>query len=218
MKRTVELVNQWGNYCTAHPEATIADFCRYYLAKEGRAAADEEREKYTAGLAMQIRTESLMLRMIGRINKINMTYAKIALEGTGLTQMEEFGLLIAIQQLENPKKSEVISANLLETSSGTDMLQRLITKGLIAEADDPNDKRSKNLTLTKTGSKTLSKAKGFAAMLAKMITYEMKEEDKLLCIQLLKNLELRLASRLADDKGKTFQEIYKELVPDERRS
>jgi hypothetical protein len=41
---------------------------------------------------------ALLLKLIGRIHKLNAGYMGAALKGTGLKQIEEFGILLTIQQ------------------------------------------------------------------------------------------------------------------------
>jgi hypothetical protein len=48
--------------------------------------------------------------------------------------------------------------------------------------------------------------------LAKMMLFEMTEDDKQLCIQLLKSVEIKFSSLVQKHKGETFDTIYKELV------
>jgi DNA-binding MarR family transcriptional regulator len=103
--------------------------------------------------------DGLLLKIIGRISKLNMNYANLALKGTGLNQIEEFGILLTIKQEKHPKKTEVIYANLYELSSGTDMLTRMKKRGLIKEYNDKEDKRAKRLELTAKGEKVADACK-----------------------------------------------------------
>ena len=73
------------------------------------------------------------MKLIGRISKLNLLYPNKALKGTGLNQIEEFGMLMTIKQEKNPRKIEVIYANLFEPSSGTDMRNRMKKRGSIKE-------------------------------------------------------------------------------------
>jgi DNA-binding MarR family transcriptional regulator len=131
--------------------------------------------------------------------------------------MEEFGMLITIlTQQGDPKKTEVIQSNMLELSSGANMLERLKKKGLIEEYDDQVDRRSKRLKLTEAGKKTVQKSTPRVAKLAKMMLNDLDDEDKLLCIQLLKSTEAKFSALLSKQRSKGFDEIYKENMPGER--
>ena len=151
MNKTVKLVNEWGDFEAKHPAGDIDDFCRYYLAKR----QEKKISGPLVGGVVPHFIDGLLMKIIGRISKLNMLYANKALKGTDLNQIEEFGMLATIRQEKNPKKTEVIYANLFELSSGTDMLNRMKKRGLIREYNDKEDKRSKRIELTPKGGKVL---------------------------------------------------------------
>jgi DNA-binding MarR family transcriptional regulator len=210
MEKTIELVNLWGDFASNHPDASIADFCRHYLTNQ----REKETQGKLVGGVVPMLVDGLLLKILGRISKLHHGYASAALEGTALNQIEEFGFLGTIQLQKNPKKSEVIFDNLMELSSGTDMLNRLKKKGLIKEVDDKEDKRSKRVSLTPLGEKTFATCISQIHKLAKMMLHDMTDEDKKLCIQLLKNVEIKFSSLAQKHKGKDFDSIYQEMVGD----
>ncbi|SHL13640.1 DNA-binding transcriptional regulator, MarR family [Chitinophaga jiangningensis] len=210
MNKTVELVNHWGSFEEKHPNGSIADFCRYYLARQQQEPPASG--KLVGGVVPPVKA-GLLMKIIGRISKLNMSYANIALEGTGLHQIEEFGILLTIRQEQSPRKTEVIYANLFELSSGTDMLNRLQKRGLIKEYADKEDKRSKRIELTAKGEKVIKESKAKIEKNATMLLNTLTDDDKDLCIQLLKEIEIKLSEQWQRHKGKSFDEIYDELMP-----
>lgn len=209
MNTTIDLVNQWGAFEQKHPKGSIEDFCRYYLAQQ-----QQRKTKGTlVGGVVPAFNDGLLMKIIGRISKLNMAYANIALKGTDLKQIEEFGILQTVKKEKNPKKTEVIYANLFELSSGTDMLNRLKNRGLIKEYGDKEDKRSKRIELTAKGEKVSEICSANIFKNATMLMNDLDEDDKELCIQLLKNVEIKFSALWQKHKGKKFEEIYKELVP-----
>ena len=210
MNTTVDLVNEWAAFEKEHPGSTIEDFCRHYLASQRH---QEVKGPLVGGVVPTI-NDGLLLKIIGRISKLNMNYANLALKGTGLNQIEEFGILLTIKQEKNPKKTEVIYANLYELSSGTDMLARMKKRGLIKEYDDKEDRRSKRLELTAKGEKIAEACKTKILKNATMMMNDLTEDDKQLCIQLLKNVEVKFSALWQKHKGRNFEEIYKEIMGD----
>ena len=208
MNTTVKLVNQWAEFEQIHPEGSIEDFCRHYLARQ-----QQKKTKGTlvGGVVPQL-ADGLLLKIIGRISKLNMAYANMALKGTDLNQIEEFGILQAIKKEKNPKKTEVIYANLFELSSGTDMLNRMKKRGLIKEYADKEDKRSKRIELTAKGEQVSKDSITRIEKNAIMIMSGLTADDKDLCIQLLKNVEIKFSALWQKHKGKEFEEIYKEIM------
>jgi DNA-binding MarR family transcriptional regulator len=208
MNKTVELVKLWGEFEEKNPGAGIEDFFRYQLTRSrGHLMSMPEFP------GISITPDSRLMMLIGRIAKMHLVYAGIALEGTGLDQMEEFGMLITIMtHAGDPRKTDAILTNMQELSSGTNMLERLKKKGLIEEYDDETDRRSKRLKLTAEGRKIVPVCRGRVAKLAAMMMHELDDEDKLLIIQLLQGTEAKFMARLARQKGKSFDEIYKENI------
>jgi hypothetical protein len=47
---------------------------------------------------------------------------------------------------------------------------------------------------------------------AKMMTNDLTEDDKELCIQLLKNIEIKFSALWQQHKGKPFDEVYKSVT------
>lgn len=208
MNKTVELVNAWGNFEQNHPKGSLEDFCRHYLANQ-----KQEKAKGTlVGGVVPALNDGLLLKIIGRISKLNMAYANLALKGTGLNQIEEFGVLQTIRKEKNPRKTEVIYANLFELSSGTDMLNRMKERGLIKEHADREDKRSKRIELTAKGEKIAKDCVVKIEQNASMLMNDLSDDDKELCIQLLKNIEIKFSALWQKQKGKQFAEIYNELM------
>ncbi len=112
MDKTIELVNLWGAFVKGHPGGSIDrhDFWSYLNISRMKPKC------IMVGGGRPFYHSGLLLKIIGRISRLNMNYANLALEGTGLNQIEEFGILVTILQEKNPKKTEVIYANLFELS------------------------------------------------------------------------------------------------------
>ncbi len=202
-------MNHWADFEKKYPKGNVADFCRYFLAHQDK---EQHHEGTLVGGVVPFIKEGLLLKIIGRISKLNMLYANIALKGTGLNQIEEFGMLQTIKQEKAPRKTEVIYANLFELSSGTDMLNRMQKRGLIREYADSEDKRSKRIELTAKGEKVAKQSKERIEKNAAMLMNSLADEDKALCIQLLKGVEIKLSEQWQRHKGQDFDAIYKELM------
>jgi hypothetical protein len=49
-----------------------------------------------------------------------------------------------------------------------------------------------------------------------MMMNDLTEDDKQLCIQLLKNVEVKFSALWQKHKGRDFEEIYKEIVGEKK--
>ncbi|SEO12902.1 DNA-binding transcriptional regulator, MarR family [Mucilaginibacter gossypiicola] len=207
MNKTVELVKLWGDYEMQNPECSLDDFFRHQVTA---TAIDEKNAVPDWQLRPGINGRLMIL--IRRIGKYHMVYSNKALEGTGLDQIEEFGILVTIFNQVNPIKSEAIYNNIIELSSGTNMLNRLKKRGLITEYDDIDDKRIKRLKLTILGEETLGKAKVRVLEVARMMTNVLSEEDKQLCFQLLNPVSEKFDGTFQKFKNKGFDEIFEAMM------
>jgi DNA-binding MarR family transcriptional regulator len=207
VNKTVELVKRWGAYEAAHPDASIEDFCRHQLAQGAKP------KSYGAPSGdMRPDLNGQLVILLRRIGKFHISYSNKALEGTGLDQMEEFGILVTIYNQKNPIKSEAIYNNIMELSSGTNMLIRLKKRGLVNEYADEQDKRVKRLKLTAKGEATLLNAKDLVLKVAYMMVHDLSDEDKRLCIRLLSPIDRRFSGRFQKQRSKNFDELYEENV------
>lgn len=213
MNKTVELVNAWGAFEEKHPDSSIADFCRYYLSQQQQEEQIVPKE-LTGGLQPK-KPEALLAKIMGRIVRLHQLYGRMALEGTGIGQFEEFALLNTIFQLKEPRKSDVIYATIYEMSTGTDLLNRLRKNGFITELADPADRRSKRVKITAKGEKVLQASFKRLTQLVNMLFHEMGRDGVMLCIQLLKNVEIKFSERWPEDKGRSFDEIYTSVMSGE---
>jgi len=207
MNQTVELVRLWGEYEKENPNGTVESFCRHVLA-----GSIKKEKLIQPEWQLHPDLNGTLIRTISRIGKFQDIYTKKALAGSGLDQIEEFGMMAAIFNLKNPPKSEAIFTNMLELSSGTNILIRLKSKQMISEYADPEDKRIKRLQLTKKGEKVLKDAKQKILKVVAMLTRDLSDDDKQLCLQLLSPVEARFFPLIQKQKNKSFEEIYSEQL------
>lgn len=205
MNKTVELVKQWGLFEEQYPDGSLEDFHRYQLA----IANDRVKSPTPEGKLIPDLNGRLVI-LLRRIGKFHISYSNKALEGTGMEQIEEFGILVTIYNMGSPIKSEAIYNNIIELSSGTNMLIRMKKRGLVTEYDDALDKRVKRLKVTEKGEAVLKIAKDKVLQVAHMMVHDLTDEDKQLCIQLLTPIDKRFSGMYQKQKNKSFDEIFNE--------
>ena len=205
LNKAVELIKLWGVYEEQNPAATLEDFCRHQLSLSA-----PRQLSMPPGQPLRPDISGQLVILIRKIGKFHVMYSNKALEGTGLDQIEEFGILVIVFNKKNPMKSEVIYDNLLELSSGTNMLTRLKKRGLVSEYADHDDKRITRLRLTPKGEKTLLKAKVLVLKVAGMMVAGLTEEEKQFCIRVFSPLNERFSAIFQKQKNKPFDEIYRE--------
>lgn len=212
MNLTAELVSSWAAYEETHPAASLEDFFRYSLLK----LRGNQPQGNLVGGVVPPSIDALLIKLLGRIFKLFEIYMDSAVKETGIKQVEEFLLLTNIN-FETPRKTEVIYASLIELSTGTNILNRLIKDKFIVEYDDEDDRRSKRLKLTKKGEKTLLESRKKMSQVAKIFFNDMTNDDKYLCVQLLKEVEIKFSGLWQQHKGKPFHIIYEDLFQNSKR-
>jgi DNA-binding MarR family transcriptional regulator len=151
--KTVELVAKWGEFEMDHPDGSIDDFCRHYLAQAQKNPIPSMRDQELDKLPMEIK----LARSMGRLVRFHSFYARKALTDLDFKNLDDFLYLNSLRRMKGPKKSELIYENISEFSSGSEIIRRLIRLGLAKESPDKNDRRSKRLHITSKGEKTLFK-------------------------------------------------------------
>lgn len=117
------------------------------------------------------------------------SYIKKALDGTPLQSAEEFTCLAILLTHDHLSKTELINRNLLEKTSGTEVIRRLIAAGLVNQWDNLKDKRSKQIGITDEGKELLYRVFVDMNNVGKMITGKLTVAEKLTLQYLLQKLE-----------------------------
>jgi DNA-binding MarR family transcriptional regulator len=203
MNKMVELVNRYAEFEERYPDAGIEDFCRHHIASQ--------RNQETLGNLfdgeMPPRADIILTKLVDRIARIHMIYIQIAMNGMKIQHFEEFSLLSAIANLKNPRKTEVIYHTINELSTGLNLLAGMKKRGWIREQANREDKRSKRLSLTPNGKKILEGCYERFSKIPEWLFKDINNEDIQLCIQLLKNVDLKFSKIWQHDKGRTLEEI-----------
>ncbi len=85
-------------------------------------------------------------------------YAKTALADTTVNTIEEFSILATAMQQHAIPKTELIRKNVIEKSSGIEIVKRLIKAGYLTQSGNPDDHRSQLIMITPQGRQTLFSA------------------------------------------------------------
>lgn len=208
MNKTVELVNEWARFEQKYKEATIEEFCRHYLISQREKK--EIGQNFRGVIPPQV--DAYLAKLIGRLYQILETYSLIPLKAIPeIGRMEDFYFLNSVVHLGESRKTEIIAYNFAELSSGIDILNRLQKNKLIEERTDPADKRAKLVKATAKGQKILWKCYEGLIKVSDVVFWDMTQDDKKLCVQLLRGVEIRHAKLVIEIKNKTIDEIH-ELV------
>jgi len=116
-------------------------------------------------------------------------YIKKALRDSNLQTPDEFSFLITLMTYDNLTKSELITKQVMEKTSGSEVIRRLIKKGLIVEYADQKDKRSIRVSMTKTGREEILKMLPLMGKVSEIVVGNLSEEEINTLSYLLKKLD-----------------------------
>jgi DNA-binding MarR family transcriptional regulator len=202
MEEVVTILQKWAEYRRNHPGSEFEAFCRFYLSSQALKTSASSK------VATPSNTDGLFMMSISRSTLAFWVYMRIALKNTPLPSIEDIMFCSALNNLGESRKTDVINYAMLEISTGTDILNRLIKKGFINQRIDPDDKRSKLLTLTSPGVVALKKCYKKASMARELFLADLTEDDKKLAVQILYPLQEKHSRLSVENKGKTIEEIH----------
>lgn len=104
-------------------------------------------------------------------------YMKKAFIGSEIKTIDEFGFLASLLRQKSLMKNELINQHLLETSSGSEILKRLIKNGLVQDMPDAIDKRAKRVSLTPKGIETVMGSFDEMHKISEIIVGNLKDDE-----------------------------------------
>lgn len=193
----VELVNLFHHYSQQHPNTTIEEFCRNYLAIK---QIEKLESKY------DLPKDVILSITLARLARFADMYSKKALAGLPIFNTEEIVYLMILDEVGTPRKSDLINSNLSEFSTGVEIIRRLVKAGLVEEFPDADDRRTKRIRMTEAGKTVLMAAYPKMNVVAQIVANALTEDEKDLLIQILGRLEKRHDDVYSVVKPKTLEE------------
>ncbi len=176
-------------------ELSIVDFTGYLVnyvgMQEHYKVSTEVRfgNEEVGAIAQAYQIDNNIGRLLVYMSRYAKSYIKKALEGTPLQTPEDFTCMAILLSHDNLSKGELISKNIQEKTSGTEVIRRLISAGLVMQWDDELDKRGKRISITPAGKELLYKVFADMSYVGKMVTGNLTFSEKLTLQHLLQKLE-----------------------------
>lgn len=116
-------------------------------------------------------------------------YIKKALKDSPIKTADEFSFLITLLTYESLSKSELIQKQVMEKTSGTEIINRLLKLGLVNQFNDETDKRSVRVRITHIGRMELLKILPHMQTVSQIVTGNLTETEKTMLAYMLRKLE-----------------------------
>ena len=133
--------------------------------------------------------DGLLLQLFGFFNRYVRGYARKALEGSPLHSIDEFAYLAALQAAGSLTKSALIQQQRHEKPTGMEIIKRLLALGLLAQNDDPEDRRSKRLSLTPEGEQLVEALGPNMQQVGRITAGNLNPLERAQLLQILQKLE-----------------------------
>jgi DNA-binding MarR family transcriptional regulator len=127
--------------------------------------------------------------LIVLMNHYAKRYIKKALSESCLQSPDEFSFLITLMSYNSLSKSELITRQVMEKTSGSEVIRRLIRSGWIVESADENDKRSIRVSITQSGREEILKILPLMSKVSEIVVGNLLNEEINTLSYLLKKLD-----------------------------
>lgn len=129
---------------------------------------------------------SILITLMYRYAK---NYIKKALQDSIIQTADEFSFLITLMTFESLTKTELINKQVMEKTSGVEVIKRLLNQKLITEFDDQNDKRSVRVAITLEGKKEIEKVLPRMSLVSTIVVGNLVDSEITTLSYLLKKLD-----------------------------
>lgn len=116
-------------------------------------------------------------------------YIKKAMKDSLINTADEFSFLITLMTHESLSKTELIVKQVMEKTSGTEIINRLLKLGLVEQYNDEVDKRSIRVKITPAGRMELVKVLPKMNTVSQIVTGNLNETEKAMLAYMLRKLE-----------------------------
>ena len=193
-----------------HEEYSMDEFIGYLNAKserqelEIRKISGENKELLKYEYSSATRDISILIVMMNRYAK---WYIKKVLKDGLLQTPDEFSFLISLMTYDSLSKSELITKQIMEKTSGTEIISRLVRRGMIFETADQNDKRSIRVSITRTGREEILRILPLMTNVTEIVVGNLGIEEINTLSYLLKKLDYFHNDIYLNKRGKPLSDI-----------
>jgi DNA-binding MarR family transcriptional regulator len=191
-------------------EYSIDEFIGYLNAKsdrqelEIRKISGENKELFNYEHPGAARDISILIVLMNRYAK---WYIKKVLRDSLLQTPDEFSFLISLMTYDSLNKSELITKQIMEKTSGIEVINRLVKRGMIFETADQNDKRSIRVSITKSGREEILRILPLMTKVTEIVVGNLSAEEINTLSYLLKKLDYFHNDIYLNKRGQTLSDI-----------
>lgn len=171
---------------------TLKDFVGYLnthvgVEKTTMRKIEGDAEKHIQSIRQESNSDiSILITLMFRYAK---GYIKKALHNSPIQTADEFAFLITLMTHDSLTKTELINKQVMEKTSGVEVIKRLLSQQMVREFADENDKRSVRVAITPKGRKELAMVLPEMAKVSKIVVGNLTQAEINTLSYLLKKLD-----------------------------
>lgn len=149
---------------------------------------------------------------IGVLNSHAKHYIKTALKDTELKGIQDFTFLAALVSHGDLRKTDIIAKNMMEFSPGMEVIRRLLRNGFIQDYDNPEDGRSRRVSITPAGMAVFEQAMQNMQNVHRVVAGNLTPKEKEMVLLKLRKLMAFHQSIWDNEYGEDLEKIVERHI------
>ncbi len=147
----------WKSFETQYPKGSMTDFGVWLIKNDipEKESTKQNTDQETGTIKKKVSGKMTSTDMVGifisRLYRFLRMASKELLAKHDIASIDEFALLATILVHPGMTKTELLKQNLMEITTGSEMLKRFVARKWLLEQRDKNDKRITRLSLSAKG-------------------------------------------------------------------
>lgn len=191
--KIIDLLQHWQEY-TANHDANLKEFGQWLgsrddMDKKEKIETSDQKPFRDQYINENVSIEDQIVLHWGRLQRFTHLWSKKALKKLPIHSMEEFGLIKTVELLGSARKSDLVRFTLMETTTCLEMIKRLVRSGYMREEIDPEDRRSRKVSLSPEGKALSRESDKEVRKLSRLLIGNINQQQKQALVEVLKDLD-----------------------------
>ncbi|QNH60987.1 MarR family winged helix-turn-helix transcriptional regulator [Hymenobacter sediminicola] len=215
LKQLLEQLEQFeelGRGGTGSSAPNLAGFAAWLYGRT--AAPPEPRGPSAPATVPSMPPEAEIGKLLIFLTRYARSYIRLGLAGTPLLTPDDFAYLATVMGHQPISKTELIARNIHEKATGTEVIKRLLARGLVAEQPHATDRRSKLLTITEAGGAVLGQVFGPMGQASQLIAGDLTRAERIQLLYLLQKLDAFHLPIFQGGRAGSFSDLLQHLPDD----
>jgi DNA-binding MarR family transcriptional regulator len=166
----------------------LAHFAEWLHRAQGQASHVAEEIPHSRWDDYPTDADAHIAMGIGVLHTHAKHYIKTALKDTELKGLQDFTFLGALISHGDLRKSDLIAQNMIEFSPGMEVIRRLLRNGFIEDYDNPEDGRSRRVSITAAGRAVFERAMRNMNQVHQIVVGNLNSKEKELLLHKIRKL------------------------------